>query len=34
VRGTPTCFINGEQYEGPFGFDALVAALLKASRGR
>jgi len=34
VKGTPTFFINGEQYEGSFEFDALVAALLKASRGR
>jgi formate-nitrite transporter family protein len=33
VKGTPTFFINGEQYEGSFEFQALVAALLKASRG-
>jgi protein-disulfide isomerase len=33
VKGTPTFFINGERYEGMFRFDALVAALLKESRG-
>jgi formate-nitrite transporter family protein len=32
VSGTPTFFINGEQYTGAYEFDALVAALLKASR--
>ena len=32
VRGTPTLFINGEHYEGMLEFDALVGALLKASR--
>jgi protein-disulfide isomerase len=32
VKGTPTIFINGDLYEGAFQFDALVAALLKASR--
>ena len=32
VNGTPTFFINGERYNGAFDFDALVAALLKASR--
>jgi len=32
VKGTPTLFINGEQYEGTFELDALVAALLKVSR--
>jgi formate-nitrite transporter family protein len=32
VNGTPTFFINGERYEGTLHFDALVAALLKASR--
>jgi formate-nitrite transporter family protein len=33
VRGTPTFFINGERYEGMFESNALVGALLKASRG-
>jgi formate-nitrite transporter family protein len=33
VKGTPTFFINGERYEGVFNLDALVAALLKVSRG-
>ena len=33
VNGTPAFFINGERYEGTFTLDALVAALLKASRG-
>jgi protein-disulfide isomerase len=33
VNGTPTFFINGEQYQGTFKFDALVSALLKESRG-
>jgi len=32
VNGTPAFFINGERYEGEFGLDSLVAALLKASR--
>jgi formate-nitrite transporter family protein len=32
VKGTPTFFINGEPYKGPLGLDALVTALLKASR--
>jgi len=32
VRGTPTLFINGERYEGLLEFDALVGALLKASK--
>jgi protein-disulfide isomerase len=32
VSGTPTFFINGEKYTGAYEFDALVAALLKASR--
>ena len=32
VNGTPTFFINGERYNGAFDFDALVAALLRASR--
>jgi protein-disulfide isomerase len=34
VKGTPTLFINGEPYEGMLEFDALVAALLQASRRR
>jgi formate-nitrite transporter family protein len=33
VSGTPTFFINGERYVGALEFHALVAALLKASRG-
>jgi len=32
VNGTPAFFINGERYEGALGLDALVVALLKASR--
>jgi formate-nitrite transporter family protein len=34
VKGTPTFFINGQLYEGEHEFGALVAELLKASRGR
>lgn len=34
VQGTPTFFINGEHYQGTFELDALVAALLRASRQR
>jgi len=34
VKGTPTFFINGQIYEGPHQSAALVAELLKASRGR
>jgi protein-disulfide isomerase len=34
VKGTPTLFINGQLYEGPHESAALVAELLKASRGR
>ncbi len=33
VNGTPTFFINGKRYEGPFKSEALVAALLNESRG-
>jgi hypothetical protein len=33
-NGTPTFFINGQLYEGPHESAALVAELLKASRGR
>ena len=32
VAGTPTLFINGEKYTGGYDFDAIVAALLTASR--
>jgi protein-disulfide isomerase len=32
VKGTPAFFVNGEPYEGTFTLDALVVALLKASR--
>jgi protein-disulfide isomerase len=32
VQGTPTFFINGKHYQGAFESDALVAALLNASR--
>ena len=32
VKGTPTLFINGRLYEGMQDTDALVAALLEASR--
>jgi protein-disulfide isomerase len=32
VKGAPTLFINGEPYEGMLQVDALVGALLKASR--
>jgi formate-nitrite transporter family protein len=34
VQGTPTLFIDDEQYEGRFELHSLVGALLKASRGR
>ena len=34
VNGTPTFYINGERYGGSYDFDAIVAALLKASRTR
>jgi protein-disulfide isomerase len=34
VKGTPTFFINGQLYQGPHQSAALVAELLKASRGR
>ena len=34
VQGTPSLFINGERYEGAFHLDALVGALLEASRRR
>jgi protein-disulfide isomerase len=33
VKGTPTFFINGRRYEGPHNSDAVVAALLRSSRG-
>jgi formate-nitrite transporter family protein len=33
VKGTPTFFINGRRYEGTLRSDALVAALVKESRG-
>ena len=32
VNGTPTFFINGQRHEGALEFDALVSALLTASR--
>lgn len=32
VNGTPTFFINGERHQGALEFDAMVAALLAASR--
>jgi protein-disulfide isomerase len=32
VNGTPTFFINGERHEGALTFDAMVTALLTASR--
>ena len=34
VKGTPAFFINGELYEGAYESAALVAELLRASRGR
>ena len=34
VQGTPTIFINGEQYQGRLELGSLVGALLKASRSR
>jgi formate-nitrite transporter family protein len=34
MKGTPTFFINGQLYEGAHESAALVAELLKASRGR
>jgi protein-disulfide isomerase len=32
VNGTPTFFINGQRHEGALTFDAIVCALLNASR--
>jgi protein-disulfide isomerase len=33
VNGTPSFFINGQRHQGAFEFEALVTALLKASKG-
>ena len=32
VSGTPTFFLNGEAYEGSYGFESLVQAIEKASQ--
>ncbi|HEV8124208.1 MAG TPA: thioredoxin domain-containing protein [Gemmatimonadales bacterium] len=34
VNGTPTFFINGQRHEGSLTFDAMVTALLNASRSK
>jgi protein-disulfide isomerase len=34
VNGTPTFFINGQRHEGGLTFDAMVTALLNASRSK
>jgi 2-hydroxychromene-2-carboxylate isomerase len=33
VNGTPTFFINGQRYDGPHGFDELLAALASTGMG-